>query len=124
MPRYVILRHETPPHSARPLHWDLMLEAGNVLRTWALTCEPAVGVVIAAQALPDHRLDYLMYEGPVSRHRGVVTRWDAGTFRTLKESPERIEFALCGVRLQATALLELRGGDQVANQWTLSLSLT
>ena len=35
MPRYVILQHDTPPGYPRPLHWDLMLEQGRTLRTWA-----------------------------------------------------------------------------------------
>jgi hypothetical protein len=123
MPRYVILRHETPPQSVRPLHWDLMLETGSTLRTWALSREPAVGETVLAEALPDHRLAYLTYEGPVSNQRGVVRRWDEGIFRILEESPARIEFKLHGARLQVHAVLELRSDGHAANQWTLSLSL-
>jgi hypothetical protein len=123
MPRYVILRHETPPQSARPLHWDLMLESGSTLRTWALSREPAMGEAVPAEALPDHRLDYLNYEGPVSNQRGFVRRWDEGEFRTLRESPECIELEFHGARLQARAVLEFRQDLPTANQWTLSLSL-
>ena len=43
MPRYVILRHEMPADSPRPAHWDLMLETGTVLATWALDALPVVG---------------------------------------------------------------------------------
>jgi hypothetical protein len=75
MPRFVILEHDHPE-----LHWDLMLEAGGVLRTWRLAQPPTAGAAIKAVALGDHRLHYLDYEGPVSGGRGTVTRWDRGTY--------------------------------------------
>ena len=90
MPRYVILQHEMPAgHEDRPLHWDLMFEWHDSLRTWALACEPRAGVEIAARRLSDHRLAYLDYEGPVSGDRGSVRRWDAGTYEgTWEEADE------------------------------------
>ena len=57
-----------------------MLEQDGVLRTWALAEEPAAQAEIAAEALGDHRLDYLEYEGPVSGDRGSVSRWDEGEY--------------------------------------------
>ena len=58
-----------------------MLEAGNSLHTWRLACAPTVGSdPIDATELPDHRVAYLDYEGPVGGNRGSVRRWDAGTF--------------------------------------------
>ena len=75
MPRFVILEHDHPA-----LHWDLMLEAGDVLQTWRLAEPPAPGLAIEATALADHRLAYLDYEGPISGNRGTVSRWDAGVF--------------------------------------------
>lgn len=75
MPRYVILTHDHPfPH------WDFMLEQERSLATWRLLDEPAAGRTCRAEALPDHRLHYLDYEGPVSGGRGVVARWDNGTY--------------------------------------------
>ena len=90
MPRFVILEHDHPT-----LHWDLMLESGGVLRTWRLASPPSAGCSIAAEAIGDHRLLYLDYEGPISRNRGYVRRWDAGSFAWLTE-----EKALVGVRLE------------------------
>jgi hypothetical protein len=84
--RYVILRHEPGPASERPLHWDLMLETPVGLRTWALMNEPCVNVPIDAAELPLHRVYYLTYEGPVSGARGIVTRWDEGTYHA---APQR-----------------------------------
>ena len=74
MPRFVILEHDHPL-----LHWDLMLEAGDVLETWRLAAPPGTQAIDAA-ALGDHRRMYLDYEGPVSGKRGNVRRWDAGLF--------------------------------------------
>ena len=34
MPRFVVLRHETPPGYPRPPHYDLMLEQEGGLWTW------------------------------------------------------------------------------------------
>lgn len=81
--RFVILTHDHPFD-----HWDLMLEAGGVLRTWRLLCEPAPDRIIGAEPLPDHRLHYLDYEGPVSGDRGTVTRWDAGRHET-RQTPQQ-----------------------------------
>jgi hypothetical protein len=75
MPRFVILEHDHPV-----LHWDFMLEAGDVLRTWRLSQMPCVMSCMNCQALPDHRLAYLDYEGPLSRGRGSVRRRAAGEF--------------------------------------------
>ena len=76
MPRFVILRHDAP----QGLHFDFLLEVSGVLRTWALPQPPDSGVEMACKALPDHRVEYLDYEGPVSGGRGTVDRWDWGTY--------------------------------------------
>jgi hypothetical protein len=114
MPRYVILRHDTPPGSARPLHWDFMLEAGHVLRTWALAAEPAPGQPVAAEALADHRPHYLDYEGPISGNRGTVSQWDAGTFDWLRDAADEVVVTLRGRRLvgQATLVRHVPGLDR------------
>lgn len=79
MPRYVILVHDKPT-----LHWDLMLESGDVLKTWRLLVEPTFEELlrgpVAAEEIDDHRPAYLDYEGPVSGDRGSVIRFDQGTF--------------------------------------------
>ena len=82
MPRYVILRHELPPGNARASHYDVMFDTGETLRTWAIELPPDSTVEQPAEPLPDHRRDYLAYEGPVSGNRGAVTRWDEGEYET------------------------------------------
>ena len=111
--RYVVLRHELPPHAARSSHWDLMLEDGERLLTWALAAEPDTASTIAAEALADHRLSYLNYEGPVSGDRGQVSKWDAGTFAWLRREPSRLQVHLLGQRLVGNLTLCL---DAIADQ--------
>lgn len=99
MPSFAVLFHETPPGSTRASHWDFMAESGSALRTWALDREPSPGVVIGADPLPDHRLAYLTYEGPISGDRGQVRRWDAGQLHWILDSPESVVLAVSGQRL-------------------------
>jgi hypothetical protein len=112
MPRYVILEHDHPHR-----HWDLMLEAGGVLRTWRLADPPRPGAAVAAEPSFDHRLVYLKYEGPISDGRGSVVRWDAGTFSTEEETAERLLLRLEGERLRGTAVLARAG----TGKWAFSL---
>ena len=114
--RYVILRHDLPPHASLPGHWDLMLETNGVLATWAVAEEPVPGRRIAAERLADHRLDYLELEGPVSGDRGHVTRWDAGAYRTESQSSAAWRVRVRGNRLDGQIALEI-AGDQ-PRYWT------
>ena len=83
MPRFVILEHDWPAR-----HWDLLLEAGAVLRAWRLLAEPGPAAAVPAEPNADHRPAYLDYEGPVSGGRGTVSRWDAGTFTWRADGPD------------------------------------
>lgn len=64
-----------------------MFECGEVLRTFASAKEPTVDELLDVDPLDDHRVDFLTYEGPVSRDRGTVTRWDCGEFDVIEENP-------------------------------------
>jgi hypothetical protein len=139
MPRFVLLYHECPAGYARPSHWDLMLEAGESLHTWAL-CELPQGwqaaqsytaslfpkcaatsttTIVGAEPLGDHRRDYLEYEGPVSGQRGRVTRIDAGTYRSLSESPDQLMIELSGRSLRG--LVTLTADIKNAGNWKLGV---
>lgn len=108
MPRFVILEHDHPF-----LHWDLMLESEESLRTWRLSLPPGESTSdIPAEPLPAHRLHYLDYEGPVSGNRGSVQRWDFGTFDWLREEEGRLELSLKGNRTSGLAVLH-----QTAQGW-------
>lgn len=110
MPRFVILTHDWPT-----LHWDLMLEKVASLRTWRLARPADAAGPIDALPLPDHRLAYLEYEGPLSGDRGTVLRWDSGDYRLVGESPDRIEVELTGRKIIGRfALRQNESGDR----WT------
>lgn len=111
MPRYVILAHDYPE-----LHWDLMLERGDVLRTWRLWATPTDGETVSAEAIADHRPMYLDYEGPVSNNRGTVARWDGGVYAGDASKNERVEIDVRGGKLEGNIVM-LRQSD--TNLWTL-----
>jgi hypothetical protein len=117
MPRYAILHHQTPPGYARPSHWDFLLESGAVLKCWALPAPPASGPALAAERLPDHRMIYLDYEGPISGDRGEVRQWDAGTFQWLVDQPDQVTVTLDGQRLQGTVRITCI--DHSSARWQL-----
>ncbi len=101
MPRFVVLEHDHPV-----LHWDLMLEVGDALRTWRLAAPPELNAgPIVAEELPDHRLAYLDYEGPVSGGRGQVLRWDRGVFEWGDAQERCLIVRLQGSRLNGVLML-------------------
>jgi hypothetical protein len=116
MPRYAILHHDCPTGEPRPTHWDFMLETRGALRTWALSEPPERGNSLIADALDDHRIDYLEYEGPVSRGRGSVRRWDGGTYIADEDSPDRLRIVVEGEKLHGRVSLD-RLSDE-PQRWT------
>lgn len=120
MPRFVVLRHELPPDSPRGSHFDLMLEDGGVLRTWACDELPNSGQSVTADRLPDHRLAYLDYEGSVSSNRGSVERVASGEYELIRETAEALQVRLAGENLRGVLTLEhLPEGTQ---RWRVSLA--
>lgn len=115
MARFVILRHDSP----RSLHWDFMLEHDGALRTWALESPPSVGTTIAAEALADHRLAYLDYEGPISGNRGVVARWDTGDYEVSLWNDDRVCVNLRGQKLQGAAELICTSAPTTLQRWSI-----
>jgi hypothetical protein len=131
MSRFVLLRHDCPPDYERPSHWDLMLESGDVLRTWSLAELPRAwqadrsqsatsSDTIDAEELADHRLAYLDYEGPVGGERGAVRRVDASTFETETESADCWEVTLHGSVLRGRLTLRRSAAD--VHRWTLAVA--
>lgn len=116
MARFVILQHEAP----EGVHWDLMLQSGEVLKTWALSEPPRLGQPIAARCLPEHRLVYLDYEGPLSGGRGHVARWDEGTYQLEDQQEGLLVVRLRGKRLAGR--VRLVRAPQDPGQWELSIS--
>ncbi|QDV22614.1 hypothetical protein [Aureliella helgolandensis] len=82
-----------PALDSTPSHWDLLLAPplpASQLITYQLLELPDPNRLLAkigARRLPDHRPLYLDYEGPISRNRGSVTRYAAGTY-TIASPPQ------------------------------------
>ncbi len=77
--RWALLEHSGLPGG---IHFDLLLEDGNVCRTWRL---PNLLILDGPNqqvvSLPPHKLDWLETLGrPVSGNRGVATRKQFGCF--------------------------------------------
>lgn len=110
MPRFAILTHDHPF-----LHWDLLLEDDVHCRTWRLLASPEqIEQAIPAEALPNHRLIYLDYEGPISGDRGSVTLWDSGDLEWRTNNETVCEVVVTGERWRGTVRL-IRGED---TNWT------
>jgi hypothetical protein len=116
MPRFVVLRHD----SLLGVHFDFMLEAGDALKTWALPQFPQPDVEMTCEALGDHRIAYLDYEGPISGDRGSVTRWESGTYRIVQQDAGLWIVELQGMKLTGRATLCAMPNDR--QRWTFWFS--
>jgi len=111
VPQFALLIHDSP----LGLHYDFLLEDGEVLKTWALPHLPELGLEILCDALADHRSIYLDYEGPISGGRGTVTRWDRGIYSVELWTDDAIHVELTGAKLAGR--VELRRQAKSSEQW-------
>lgn len=107
-------------HAARRLHYDLRLEIGDVLASWAVTKGPSLvpGEKRLAVHVEDHPLDYADFEGQITKGQyggGEVIVWDRGRWepegdpaRGLKKG--RLDFTLEGAKLKGRWHLVRMGG--------------
>lgn len=130
LPVFVI--HE---HHASHLHYDLRLEAGGVLKSWAIPKGPPLSpdVKHLAVMVDDHPLDYASFKGAIPEGNygaGVVKIWDNGTYSSPEANtiPEetvlegikngKFHFVLHGRKLQGEyALIRLKRGK--GNNWLI-----
>jgi len=96
---YVVLHHVVRSRGTES-HFDWMFQSGGVLLTWATISHLSTDLPGDTDAvrLPDHRLEYLDYQGDVSRDRGHVTRVERGLYRIIEKSPHRFEIKVTGDR--------------------------
>ena len=118
-------------HHASRLHFDLRLEIGGVLKSWAVPKGPSMNPAEKrlAVAVDDHALEYGGFEGVLpegSYGAGPVVIWDRGAFVPLDASPAAalakgsLKFELRGARLKGGfALVKLRGPRATGKEWLL-----
>jgi bifunctional non-homologous end joining protein LigD len=123
--RFVVQRH-----AARRLHYDLRLEIGGALKSWAVPKGPTLDPKQKRLAVhvEDHPLEYGDFEGTIPAGNygaGVVSVWDSGTFEVLGEAAaeqqlERgdFKFQLHGSKLMGNfALVRMKSSKK--NEWLL-----
>ena len=111
-------------HAARRLHYDLRLQFGEVLKSWAVTRGPSLDPADQRLAVhvEDHPLEYASFEGAIPKGEygaGAVIVWDRGTWVPVGDAEEgcrngRLKFRLAGEKLRGGWSLE-RACDR---QWS------
>ncbi len=115
-------------HAARTMHYDLRLEMGGVLKSWAVPKGPSVRSHekrLAVQ-VEDHPIEYADFEGVIPEDNygaGAVILWDRGWYRVRDSSdPLRqldqgtLEIELQGYKLRGVWMLVRMGGGK---EWLL-----
>lgn len=111
--RFVIQKHR-----ATRLHYDLRLEHGGVLRSWALPKGPSLvpGEKRLAVEVEDHPLEYGEFEGAIPKGAyggGTVMLWDRGRWTPTGDGVRdgRIDFELEGEKLRGAWTLTRTSDD-------------
>jgi bifunctional non-homologous end joining protein LigD len=127
-------------HSASHLHYDLRLEVGGVMKSWAVPKGPSTDTSVRrlAMEVEDHPIEYNAFEGTIPKGEyggGTVMLWDRGSYtadeKAEGESDEqamkrgyregKLSFTFHGDRLRGSyALVRTRGkGGDDRSQWLL-----
>ncbi len=113
-------------HDATRLHYDLRVELGGVLRSWAVPKGPSLDPAVRRLAVPveDHDLsagDFEGVHGPrepaasPSRGSGAVIIWDEGPAQIARDEPGHLSVILDGSKLTGGFALTETG----ERQWIL-----
>ncbi len=98
--KLIFVVHE---HHATHLHYDLRLQMGSVLKSWAVPKEPLVeeGIKRLAILVDDHALSYATFEGIIEEGygKGEVKIWDSGIYEMESEHENKFVFVLHGKKL-------------------------
>lgn len=126
--RFTFQRHETSH-----LHYDLRLEMGGVLKSWAIPKGPSMNPDDNRLAMmtEDHPLDYINFEGVIPKGNygaGMVSLWDQGTYHAAEGNDEKqllkdvkrgsLKIILNGEKLKGQFTLR-KAWDEGENHWRL-----
>jgi DNA ligase D-like protein (predicted 3'-phosphoesterase) len=113
-------------HAATALHYDLRLEVGGAMRSWALPKGPSLDPAVKRLAVQveDHALDYNDFEGATDN--GAVIVWDRGGYEQGGRVPwpqalarGHAVFVLHGSKLKGGFALQRTRGSGDKAQWLL-----
>jgi DNA ligase D len=118
-------------HSATADHYDLRLEVGDVLKSWAVPKGPSLNPADKRLAVQteDHPLEYVDFEGVIPKGEyggGAMIVWDAGVWAPMDDAEKSLEtgafkFRLAGEKLNGgwmLARLKQKPGESRQN-WLL-----
>ena len=91
-------------HDATRLHYDLRIQVGDVLRSWAVPKGPSLDPAVRRLAVPveDHELSAADFEGVHENSRrgtGAVIIWDEGPAEIVRDEPGHMSVILRGTKL-------------------------
>ncbi|MDI9915195.1 ATP-dependent DNA ligase [Rhodococcus sp. IEGM 1379] len=104
-------------HHARRLHYDVRLERGGVLVSWAVPkgVPTTAGENRLAVHTEDHPMEYATFSGVIPKGEyggGSMTIWDSGTYETEKWRDDEVIVRLAGERVQGRFAIIRTKGDQ------------
>ena len=109
-------------HHAKRLHWDLRLEIGGVLKSWAVPKDPIdvnYGIRRLAIQVEDHPIGYATFEGIIPKNvygAGTVKIYDSGEFILEEEKDNKLLFELKGKKMSGIYVL-IRTPNLGKNSW-------
>lgn len=117
--QYVIQQHW---HRDKGTHYDLMLQCGEILKTWRIMQSPAqiVKKPVKAEKIFDHPLKFLDYEGPVNKGLGKVKIVESGTYELIKSTDSILKLNFTGTHLRGMYTLTLDRPQD--SGWTLAVA--
>lgn len=124
--RFVIQRHQ-----ASHLHYDLRLEMGGTLKSWAVPKGPSMNHSDKRLAIQteDHPVEYLTFEGTIPKGNygaGHMQIWDSGTYTSANDSKPQagwhkgdLKIIFNGDKLKGEFALVKTNRGEKDNQWLL-----
>jgi len=107
--RFVIHKHT----HGKDIHWDLMIEQENCLKTWRLEVPPEKLATQKTKATPifDHNKKFLTYQGPVNNGKGDVEIVDEGFYTTKSADENQMNINFEGKIVRGNYYLTQINGD-------------